>query len=179
MGSITVVVTAHADLANFVRTLDSLGKQTQKPDEIIALCSEIDLEGIWQQFPWVRFYEEPNLNDWGHDKRAKGLDLATSEYTTWFNHDDSYDPNFIQEMMEYASDDADVVYCGWSGNPKPSFSHRSSTSGNYIAKTSYARTAGYTDRHYEADGTFINRLAALSGKIKFLSKVLYFHNEVK
>jgi GT2 family glycosyltransferase len=156
-----------------------LGKQTQNPDEIIALCSEIDLEGIWQKFPWVRFYEEPNLNDWGHDKRAKGLSLATSKYTTWFNHDDSYDENFIKEMIDQASNDADVVYCGWSGNPHPSFCHSSSTSGNYIAKTIYARQAGYTDRHYEADGTFINRLANLGGKIEFLPKVLYFHNEVK
>jgi GT2 family glycosyltransferase len=179
MASITVVVTAHADLANLVRTLESLGQQTQKPDEIIALCSEIDLEGIWQQFPWVRFYEEPNLNDWGHDKRAKGLDLATSEYTAWFNHDDSYSKDFILDMMEAASSGADVVFCGWNKNYKPFFTLGQSTSGNYIAKTTYARSAGYTDRHYEADGTFINRLAALGGKIEFLPKLLYFHNEVR
>jgi hypothetical protein len=179
MASITVVVTAHADSANLVRTLDSLGKQTQKPDEIIALCSEINLEGIWQQFPWVRFYREPNLDDWGHDKRAKGLDLATSEYVTWFNHDDSYDEDFILKMMEAASIGADVVYCGWNKNSTPNFSAGSSTSGNYIAKTAYARSAGYTDRHYDADGTFIGRLAALGGKVEFLPKVLYFHNEVR
>lgn len=179
MASITVVVTAHADSENLVRTLESLGNQTQKPDEIIALCSEINLEGIWQRFPWIRFYEEPNLSDWGHAKRAKGLDLATSEYITWFNHDDSYDKTFIQEMMESASDDADVVYCGWNKIPTPSFVASQSTSGNFIAKTTYARQAGYLDRHYEADGTFINRLASLGGKIEFLPKVLYFHNEVK
>jgi len=179
MASITVVVTAHADLENLVRILGSLGKQTQKPDEIIALCSEIDLEEIWKQFPWVRFYREPNLNDWGHDKRAKGLDLATSEYITWFNHDDSYEQTFIQEMMEVASNGADVVFCGWSKNSTPAFSANNSTSGNYIVKTTYARSAGYTDRHYEADGTFINRLSELRGKIEFVAKVLYFHNEVK
>jgi GT2 family glycosyltransferase len=179
MASITVVVTAHADSANLVRTLESLGQQSQKPDEIIALCSEIDLEGIWQQFPWVRFYKEPNLNDWGHHKRAKGLDLATSEYIAWFNHDDSYDQTFILQMMKVASSGADVVFCGWNKNSAPSFSSGQSTSGNYIAKASYARSAGYTDRHYEADGTFINRLAALGGKIEFLPKVLYSHNEVK
>ena len=121
MASITVVVIAHADSENLVRILELLGKQTQKPDEIIALCSEIDLEGVWQQFPWVRFYEEPNLNDWGHNKRAKGLDLATSEYIAWFNHDDSYDQTFIQEMMESASGGADVLYCGWNKNHNPSF----------------------------------------------------------
>lgn len=179
MASITVVVTAHANSDGLVRTLESLGNQTQKPDEIIALCSEIDLEGIWQRFPWVRFYEEPNLNDWGHGKRAKGLDLATSDYIAWFNDDDSYDKEFIFQMMELASAGADVVYCGWSKIHRPSFALGQSTSGNYIARTSYARRAGYTDRHYEADGTFINRLAELGGKIEFVPKVLYFHNEVR
>ena len=177
MASITVVVTAHADSENLVRILELLGNQTQKPDEIIALCSEINLEGIWQQFPWVRFYEEPNLNDWGHDKRAKGLDLATSDYTGWFNHDDSYDKTYIEKMM--ANEGSDVVFCGWSKSSTPSFSAGSSTSGNYIVKTSYARNVGYKDRHYEADGTFINGLAGQGGKITRVEEVLYFHNEVR
>lgn len=179
MATFTAIVTAHADAAGMVRTVDALLAQSRKPDEIIVLASDIDLEAARKRYTGATFYAEPNLNDWGHDKRAKGLDLATSEYTTWFNHDDSYDKDFILDMMESASNGADVVYCGWSKSATPSFSFGSSTSGNYIAKTSYARRAGYTDRHYEADGTFINRLAALGGTITFLPKVLYFHNEVR
>lgn len=179
MATFTAVVTAHKDWWGMIRTIASLMSQKRKPDEIIVLASEIDLTNARIAFPEVKFYEEPNLKDWGHGKRAKGLDLATSDYIAWFNHDDSYDQTFIQEMMESASGTADVIYCGWSKIHRPSFALGQSTSGNYIARTSYARQAGYTDRHYEADGTFINRLAALGGKIEFLPKVLYFHNEVR
>ena len=159
--------------------LKSLEGQTRIPDETIALCSDIDLDGIQESFPSVKLHIEPDRSDWGHEKRAKGLDLATSEYIGWFSQDDSYDKDFILKMTEVAYAGADVVFCGWNKNQSPSFALGQSTSGNYIAKTSYARSAGYTDRHYEADGTFISRLADLRGKIEFLPKVLYFHNEVK
>jgi len=149
-----------------VRTVDSLLAQSRKPDEIIVLASDIDLEEARKRYTGVTFYSEPNLSDWGHDKRAKGLDLATSDYAGWFNHDDSYDPHYIAEMMWQAELGNDVVYCGWSKAATPEFRSGSSTSGNYIAKVEVARRAGYTDRHY-------------AQSIKFLPGTLYFHNEVK
>ena len=162
-----------------VRTVDALLAQSRKPDEIIVLASDIDLEEARKRYTGVTFYAEPNLSDWGHDKRAKGLDLATSDYAGWFNHDDSYDPHYIAEMMWQAELGNDVVYCGWSKDKTPRFSSGKSTSGNYIVKVSVGRQAGYTDRHYGADGTFINRIAAVTQSIKFLPGTLYFHNEVK
>ena len=160
-----------------VRTVDALLAQIRKPDEIIVLASDINLEEARKRYTGVTFYAEPNLSDWGHDKRAKGLDLATSDYTGWFNHDDSYDKTYIEKMM--LNEGSDVVFCGWSKSYTPSFSAGSSTSGNYIVKTSYARNVGYKDRHYEADGTFINGLAGQGGKITRVEEVLYFHNEVR
>lgn len=161
------------------RTVDALLAQSRKPDEIIVLASDIDLDKARKRYDGVTFYNEPNLSDWGHDKRSKGLDLATSDYTGWFNHDDSYKQNYISEMMRQAELGADVVYCGWSGNPKPKFRGYNSTSGNYIVRTDVARRAGYTDRHYEADATFIDKIVKQSPSIRFINKVLYFHNEVK
>ena len=160
-----------------IRTVDALLLQSKKPDEIIVLASDIDLEEARKRYTGVTFYAEPNLNDWGHDKRAKGLDLATSDYTGWFNHDDSYDKTYIEKMM--ANKGSDVVFCGWNKSSTPNFSAGSSTSGNYIVKTSYARTVGYKDRHYDADGTFIDGLAGQGGKITRVEEVLYFHNEVR
>ena len=179
MSTFTAIVTAHADEVAMVRTVDALLAQSRKPDEIIVLASDIDCSVARKRYTGVTFYREPNLNDWGHDKRAKGLDLATSDYAGWFNHDDSYDPHYIAEMMWQAELGHDVVYCGWSKASTPQFRSGSSTSGNYIAKVEVARKAGYTDRHYEADGTFINRIAAAAQSIKFLPGTLYFHNEVK
>ena len=177
MATFTAIVIAHGDEDGMIRTVDALLLQSRKPDEIIVLASDIDLEEARKRYTGVTFYAEPNLNDWGHDKRAKGLDLATSDYTGWFNHDDSYDKTYIEKMM--ANEGSDVVFCGWSKSSTPNFSAGSSTSGNYIVKTSYARNVGYKDRHYEADGTFINGLAGQGGKITRVEEVLYFHNEVR
>ena len=180
MATFTAVVTAHKDESGLRRVIsDLLTWQVRKPNEIIALASEIDLTSLRKEFPSVTFHEEPNKEDWGHDKRAKGLDLASGDYIAWFNHDDSYNPDFIEQMMREAENGADVVYCGWSGNSNPEFKASNSTSGNYIVRTQVGRNAGYGDRHYEADGTFINRIAALNPTIKFVNRVLYYHNEVK
>jgi len=92
------------------RTLTALLAQSRKPDEVIVLASDIDLEEVRKKHTGVTFYAEPNLNDWGHAKRAKGLDLATKDYIGWFNHDDSYDPHYIAEMMWLAELGSDVVY---------------------------------------------------------------------
>lgn len=162
-----------------IRTVDALLSQSRIADEIIVFASDIDCSVACKRYPGIAFYLEPNLNDWGHEKRAKGLDLATSDYAGWFNHDDSYDQEYVKEMMQEAELGNDVVYCGWSKNHNPTFRLASSTSGNYIAKVEVARKAGYTDRHYEADGTFINRMSEVTNSIKFLNKVLYFHNVVK
>ena len=179
MATFTAIVTAHADEAGMLRTVAALLSQTRPPDEIIVLASDTPCEIARKLYTGATFYAEPNLNDWGHEKRAKGLDLATSDYAGWFNHDDSYEPNYIAEMMWQAELGNDVVYCGWSKAATPEFRSGSSTSGNYIVKVDVARKAGYTDRHYEADGTFINKIAAVANSIKFLPGTLYFHNEVK
>lgn len=180
MATLTAIVTAHADEPNLRRILKDLHEwQVRRPEEIIALASDINLTALRSEFPAVRFYEEPNLGDWGHAKRAKGLDLATSDYAGWFNHDDSYHPDYIHEMMKLAEAGADVVYCGWSKNDHPRFEHSSSTSGNFIVKIDKGRSAGYVDRHYEADGTFIKRIAEKAENIAFCDRVLYYHNEVR
>ena len=180
MATLTAIVTAHADKDNLRRILKDLQEwQVRKPDEIIALASDIDTESLKEEFPSVRFYEEPNLGDWGHAKRAKGLDLATCDYAGWFNHDDSYHPDYILDMMTLAESGNDVVYCGWSKNAHPRFAHSSSTSGNFIVQIDKGRAAGYADRHYEADGTFINRIVEKAKSIAFCNRVLYYHNEVR
>jgi hypothetical protein len=179
VATFTAIVTAHADEAAMLRTINSLLAQTRVPNEIIVLASDISLSEAERAYPAIRFHPEPNLSDWGHDKRAKGLDLAASDYSGWFNHDDSYDKTYIEVMMSEAEAGHDAVYCGWSKASTPNFRLGSSTSGNYIVSTALAREAGYTDRHYEADGTFIDKIASKAKSVKFVPKVLYFHNEVR
>lgn len=121
-----------------------------------------------------------NRNDWGHDKRSRGVVLAESDYLGFFNHDDEYELDYIEKMMRMAEAfGADAVYCGWTGvhgNPVPAFSLGSSTSGNFIVRTELAQEVGYLARSYEADGHFINALANRADGIGFVDEVLYHHH---
>lgn len=155
--------------------LGNLMYQTRPPDEIIVLVSDPgDLEELKEDFPLVTFHLEENRNDWGHEKRAKGLELANGEWVGFFNDDDSYSEQYLEKMLE--DPDADVVYCSWNTIPSCDFRLGSSTSGNYIVRTELARRVGYSDRHYEADGTFINALRSTARKIVRVSDLLYHHN---
>ena len=134
-----------------------------------------------EDFPTVSFAVCDDRADWGHDKRAKGVEWATGDYLGFFNHDDEYELDYIEKMLRKAADTgADAVYCGWTGdfgNPWPSFGLGSSTSGNFIVRTELAQEVGYTERTYEADGHFINALAnRAENGIEFVNEVLYHHH---
>lgn len=116
------------------------------------------------------------MNDYGHDKRAKGVAEAKGDYLGFFNQDDFYELTYIEEMMATAErHDADAVYCDWNGVRDCSFCLGSSTSGNFIVRTSLAREVGYTERRYEADGIFIDGIAA-RGRVVKVPELLYYHN---
>ena len=111
----TAVVTAHDDSPGPI--VRNLLDQTRPPDEILLLISAhkhaLRLTGF--DGP-VQVFLVANKNDWGHQKRALGLDLASGDFIGWFNHDDSYEPNYIEEMLDAIErgEDADVAFCNWS-----------------------------------------------------------------
>jgi hypothetical protein len=174
----TAIVTAHAQDPS--RILGNLLYQTRKADEIIVFHS--DLEGVAklkELFPTVLWAECSNMDDWGHDKRSAGLWTADSDVIGFFNADDSYSLDYIERMMAGIEDGADVVYCAWNRIPRCGFHTGSSTSGNFVVRTDLAREAGYRDRHYEADGTFIEALRGLADRVEKVDEVLYWHNEIR
>lgn len=172
----TAVVTAHAQDPS--KILGNLLYQTRKPDEIIVLWSDldpVDVELLERDFPYVWFGESVNQNDWGHSKREMGLILARAEVVGFFNADDSYDLTYVEKMMAEIEAGADVAYCSWNTIPHCDFAPGSSTSGNFIVRTDIARRAEYRDRHYEADGTFIERVREIA-RVARVDDLLYFHN---
>lgn len=158
--------------------LGNLIYQTRPPDEIVVMHSDTeDIPRLKELFPTVKFVLQENKNDWGHDKRAKGIEAAACEYLGFFNADDSYAGDYLEKMLGAASEHgADVVYCDWSGIADCAFQTCSSTAGNFIVRTSLARKVGYRDREYVADGTFINDIAKETDAIVKVREVLYFHN---
>lgn len=162
--------------------LANLKGQTRQPDEVIAVHSGIDsylLHGAVADFWEVRLVRDVNRQDWGHNKRAIGLLLARKDYVGFFNDDDKYDDTYIDAMMKKAEEgDHDAVYCGWNNDPSPQFMQGSCTSGNFLVKRRLAiKTGGWAGRHYEADGQFIDQIAAATDNIGMVEQTLYFLNE--
>lgn len=175
--TITAVVTSHANETGLRHILGQLRYQTVPPDETIVLCSDTpDVMRLREDFPDVTFHPEPNLDDWGHDKRSKGLGLATSEWVGFFNDDDRYANDYIEKMLG-AAETHTAVYCAWPYSPDCSFALGQSTSGNFIVKTELAQRVGWRHRHYEADGMFIEEVVRAGASIVKVPEILYWHNE--
>lgn len=158
--------------------LGNLMYQTAKPSRILCLHSGYDhatVSRMREEFPAVEFVERPNLVDWGHDKRAHGLGLASEDFVGWFNDDDRYADNYLEEMLRLGVN-ADVVYCAWDLIPHCGFGAGASTSGNFIVRTQLGKEVGYEGRTYAADGEFIDLLAQKARRIVKHPEILYFWN---
>ena len=161
--------------------LGNLRYQTCPPSETLTYVSGMSAAGtqkLREQFPDVTFTPCENLEDWGHQKRSLGLQAATGDYLGFFNDDDSYTLDYLEQMLGTAArTGADVVYCGWNEQPNCQFHLGSSTAGNFVARTSVAQAAEYRERVYEADGHFIDQLAQKANQVVKVDHVLYFHNQ--
>lgn len=160
--------------------LGNLRYQTRPPDEVIVLLSGLkphEVATLREDFPDVTFHEREDRQDWGHEKRAEGLELATGDFIGFFNDDDSYSIDYLEMMLAAVGEGYDVAYCAWNSIPDCEFRTHSSTSGNWIVRTSIARAAGYRSRHYAADGDFIEDVKSVGAMVApKIEDILYFHN---
>lgn len=180
--TITAVVVTHANPAGLRQMLDNLQAQTRKPDEVVVVCTHTEIGRVdyWRdELGFGRYVVAsiPEVGDWGHAKRAAGLALATSEYVGFFNDDDSYDPAYLERMLAKAEElDADAVWCSWNENPGGGFRKFESTAGNFVVRRELAQAIGWSGRHYEADGDFIDALVARGARHFKVGELLYHHN---
>lgn len=177
----TAVVVSHANEAGLRAILGNLLYQTRKPDEVLVYASETPgllrvFEDFDGKFETLAVFDEPNLEDWGHDKRAKGVWDASGDYLGFFNDDDDYANDYLDKMLAAAEQEqAEIVYCRWNGQDC-ALALGSSTSGNFIVSGALARNVGYRHRHYEADGQFLEDLKAWDPVVAKVEESLYTHN---
>lgn len=181
--SFSAVITSHANPLGLAHTIGMLTYQSVLPTEIIVLASDTHLWNLQEDFPEVRLWIPcENKEDWGHEKRALGLTHAEGEFCGFFNDDDEYHDEYLEHMLN-AVEGKDVAYCNWTEHNDAlrncDFQMADSTAGNFVFRTSLGRKVGYTDRVYEADGHFINKLrdATTPDRIAKIDKVLYYHNK--
>lgn len=160
--------------------LGNLQYQIVPPTETLVYVSGLKPSRIGklrEHFPHCRFSRQPDLQDWGHDKRRQGVQDAAGDYLGFFNDDDSYDNAYLHTMLHAVADGADAAYCAWNEQPNCSFGLGSSTAGNFIVRTSLARSIGYpVDHGYECDGHFINAVEAFANQVVRVDEILYWHN---
>ena len=181
---ISVIITCHDNYEGLLNALDQAEKQRLQPYEIIAICSDLKIseKQADELVDRCDLIFQDNHNDWGHEKRAMGVELAMGDYLCFFNDDDFYSSKYLSTLAEYAEfDGADIVGCDFISHltnegpnmTMPAVGHI--TSGNFIVRTSLAKEVGYKHRIYEADGMFIEDLMAKGARFVRVPKVLYDH----
>lgn len=175
----SAIVTSHSREAGLRAILGCLRYQTRTPDETLVFVSGLlygEVARLREDFPDVVFATDDDRQDWGHAKRAAGVDAASCDWLGFFNDDDDYQLDYLEKMLAAAAD-GDAVYCEWNEYPNCQFRLGSSTSGNFIVKASLARLVGYPDdATYENDGHFINRVASRAERVVKVEEQLYTHN---
>lgn len=191
----TAVITAHDQEIQPI--IKDLLNQTRRPDEVLVYWSGESTMSFKKLF-WerevvaadppddklltIQLHSQPNLNDWGHNKRDTGLRAASGDFIGFFNADDHYPKTYIETMMREAEKPGTgFVYCWWHPMGRCTPALGSSTSGNFIVRQDLAKVAGYwKDRHYEADGTFIDAVVKAAEKrgssVIEVPEILYYHN---
>lgn len=168
----TAVVTSHANPEGLESILNNLQKQTTKPTQVVVLASDQDLNGVKAD----EILSVPNRNDWGHEKRSQGINLATGEYLGFFNADDEYDITYIESLID---PEYDIIACDFVshivGSVETQPVHGQITSGNFVVRTSLARKVGWNHREYNADWHFIKECLDEGATFKRVAKTLYFH----
>lgn len=154
---ISIIITGHKDLESTQKQIDFFEYYIR---DIQVYVSDMDVSKLKHK-PTTKIFEVPNRNDWGHEKRSKGIEKATQPYLLFVNSDDIYSSEFLRVMLNAAIEsNKDFIYADWIGKHNNRLINAelrlgAITSGCYIVKTSIAQEVGYKDRHYEADWTFI------------------------
>jgi GT2 family glycosyltransferase len=179
MSTVTVVITAHNTDVEPIVT--QVFEQTRQPQAIVIVMSDQfpDLlpEGFSSEHE-VTLVLDRNRNDWGHHKRHLGLMLAETDYVTFWNADDSYDPTFLEKLMA-AVEGNDVAFCSYvhkTGSTLGSeFRGCNSTSGNFLVNTRLAKEVDWFARVYDADAQFIDAVKARTNRVIHVPEILYWH----
>lgn len=177
--SLTAIVTAHRESPHSI--LRCLAAQTVPPKQVLVGISEVP---ILVEVPSAPFstvlVHSPDEKDFGYRKRNRLIDIAVGDFTGFFCHDDSYDGDYIEKMLDAADKTrADVVYCSWNDIPNCTFNACSSTLGNFIVRTSLLQEVGGFPEHENEglrDAALIEKLRSVVSSIARVNVMLYYHN---
>jgi GT2 family glycosyltransferase len=186
--TLTAIVTGHKQSPFAI--MNNLANQTVKPAQVLVGVSEFPLPWVVPSFPFpFTVLDFPTVNDFGYSKRNMLAMLATSDYLGFFCQDDSYDGDYIEQMLKAVENTrAIAAYCQWDDSVMGdklggscSFHTDSSTLGNFIInREAFERLGGFLESprgHGLRDGHLIERIRQVAESIARVNITLYHHNK--
>lgn len=137
------------------------------------------------------YFSEKRENCYGHNLRAKAIELCDTEFLCITNADNYYVPVWLEYCYKKVKEEADFIYYNTIHNyagrafgnpdyslldvvPFPSYIDI----GSFIVRTSYAKKTGFNHRDYAADAWFVEDLKTNNPEMLFskINSVLFIHN---
>lgn len=120
---------------------------------------------------------------WGHPYRQLGIDLARGEFLGLSNDDNYYVPGYFERMLLALTDDVDLAYCdtvhsylGWDVQQPAGPKRGQVDLGGFLVRRSLTDQVKFTGMDWEADGRYVEDLAAISRKSVHVPYPLFVHN---
>ena len=195
-----IVCTAYERPVLLMTQLCSLAAQTKQNFNVIVYHDgynpliEAVVSDFRKLFPNIQTefkFSDHRYNDYGHSLREIALMEATSKYLLLTNDDNYYTPNFIEELMPaLESGNFDISYCNMIHShmtyrsPSPIGYQPLYTQtqlgwidiGSFIFNTKLGQAAGFSDRGFDADGLFLERMMRNGARAFKIEKFLFVHN---
>lgn len=174
--SVSCVLLGHENKEKLFQLYLDLQKQTHPPDELIlcACCMDIcDLSAT------IRLTDD-HINDTGQRFCDWGLRLSNSDYTFFASSDDSYDPEFIEKMLDVEGS-PDLILAGFRSHLVGEVVESEPvegrvTRGSFLVKTSKGKKVGYNSREYSGDYHFVRDMIDAGATWAQVPEILHYHN---
>jgi len=195
-----IVCTAFERPAALMTQLCSFAAQTLQNFNIVVFHDGYNsaIESVVNEFrniyPQIQIkyrFSDNRYNDYGHSLREVALLDATSEFLLLTNDDNYYTPNFLEELMPALKSRVyDIRYCNMIHCHKKYRSHSPLgyhplytqmklgwiDIGSFIFNTRKGQKAKFSDRSFDADGLFLERMIANGARSYKSDKFLFVHN---
>jgi hypothetical protein len=121
---------------------------------------------------------------WGYGCKTEGIALCTGDYICFQNDDNLVVPGFFAQLVSGIESGYDLVLCDivhhyndWTVlQTEPVFGKVDLCS--WLAKAALVKTTPWPGNYREADGHFVERMAATGAKVGCVRRPLLIHNAI-
>jgi hypothetical protein len=182
------IVTGHKQMPFAI--MKNLATQTVQPRQVLVGVSECPLPWVVPSLPFpFSILSFPTVHDFGYSKRNTLAMLASTDYLGFFCQDDSYDGDYIEQMLKAVDNTRAVAaYCQWDDGLVEhgvgltcSFHTDSSSLGNFIVRRDIFEQLGGFPKTPRGeglrDGALIEAIREVADSVARVNITMYHHNK--